>query len=99
MIKFSTKILGAMFHEIADVDPNNLNSTTMKKVMAINVHENQLEANDNASMMTTSIEQRFKPFESNVIPIVQEQENETPPIIELTFTILEDDMEKHLLLV
>lgn len=99
MIKFSTKILGAMFHEIADVDPNNLNSTTMKKVMAINVHENQLEANDNASMMTTSIEQRFKPFESNVIPIVQKQENETPPIIELTFTILEDDMEKHLLLV
>jgi hypothetical protein len=99
VIKFSTKILGAMFHEIADVDPNNLNSTTMKKVMAINVHENQLEANDNASMMTTSIEQRFKPFESNVIPIVQEQENETPPIIELTFTILEDDMEKHLLLV
>jgi hypothetical protein len=99
VIKFSTKILGAMFHEIADVDPNNLNSTTMKKVMAINVHENQLEANDNASLMTTSIEQRFKPFESNVIPIVQEQENETPPIIELTFTILEDDMEKHLLLV
>lgn len=88
-----------MFHEIADVDPNNLNSTTMKKVMAINVHENQLEANDNASLMTTSIEQRFKPFESNVIPIVQEQENETPPTIELSFTILEDDMEKHLSLV
>jgi len=99
VIKFSTKILGAMFHEIADVDPNNLNSTTMKKVMAINVHENQLEANDNASLMTTSIEQRFKPFESNVIPIVQEQENETPPTIELSFTILEDDMEKHLSLV
>jgi hypothetical protein len=88
-----------MFHEIADVDPNNLNSTTMKKVMAINVHENQLEANDNANPMTTSIEQMFKPFESNVIKIVQEQENDTPPGIELSFTILEDDMEKHLLLV
>jgi hypothetical protein len=88
-----------MFHEIADVDPNNLNSTTMTKVMATNVHENQLEADDNANPMTTSIEQRFKPFESNVIKIVQEQENETPPSIELSFTILEDDMEKHLLLV
>ncbi len=88
-----------MFHEIADVDPNNLNSTTMKKVMATNVHENQLEADDNANPMTTSIEQGFKPFESNVIKIVQEQENETPPSIELSFTILEDDMEKHLLLV
>jgi hypothetical protein len=99
VIIFPTKILSEMFHEIADVDPNNLNSTTMKKVMAINVHENQLEANDNANPMTTSIEQRFKPFESNVIKIVQEQENETPPSIELSFTILEDDMEKHLLLV
>jgi hypothetical protein len=37
-----------MFHEIVDVDPNNLNSTTTKKVMAINVHKNQLEANNNA---------------------------------------------------
>ncbi|CAK9216739.1 unnamed protein product [Sphagnum troendelagicum] len=83
----------------SNVDPNNLNSTTMKEVMAINIHENQLETNDNANLMTTSIEQRFKPFESNVIPIVQEQENETPPTVELSFTILEDDMEKHLLLV
>ncbi|CAM6043767.1 unnamed protein product [Sphagnum compactum] len=83
----------------SNVDPNNLNSTTRKTVMAVNVHENQLEANDNANPMTLSIEQRFKPFESNVIKVVQEQENETPPNVELSFTILEDDMEKHLLLV